>query len=111
MGRHFQAKHEVHIALGTLRSCHEQCNAAACSHLGAIWIQRGWKTGNGTPVANKELWKSLLKDAERHRHVEWTWVNAHSGKLLNECADVLAIRGILNERPPNDRPQVLAVIE
>jgi hypothetical protein len=30
-----------------------------------------------------------------HRHVEFTWVKAHRGILLNECADQLATRGVV----------------
>jgi hypothetical protein len=30
------------------------------------------------------------------RRVEWSWVKAHNGRLLNESADELATRGIMN---------------
>jgi ribonuclease HI len=29
--------------------------------------------------------------------IEWSWVKAHSGILLNECADILATKGVFNE--------------
>jgi ribonuclease HI len=29
--------------------------------------------------------------------IEWSWVKAHSGILLNECADTLATKGVNNE--------------
>jgi hypothetical protein len=32
--------------------------------------------------------------------VQWPWVKAHAGFLLNECADMLATKGVLNETPP-----------
>jgi hypothetical protein len=32
--------------------------------------------------------------------VQWTWVKAHAGYLLNERADMLATKGVRNETPP-----------
>jgi hypothetical protein len=37
-------------------------------------------------------------------------VTAHSGLLLNECADLLATRGIFNQAPPNGTPQTVTVV-
>jgi hypothetical protein len=34
------------------------------------------------------------------KRVEWTWVKAHAGFLLNECADMLATKGVRNETLP-----------
>jgi ribonuclease HI len=34
------------------------------------------------------------------RRVEWSWVQAHNGRLLNECADTLATKGVHNEPRP-----------
>jgi hypothetical protein len=31
--------------------------------------------------------------------VEWSWVKGHSGYLLDECADMLATKGVNNETP------------
>jgi hypothetical protein len=31
--------------------------------------------------------------------IKWTWVKAHAGYLLNECADMLATKGVRNETP------------
>jgi hypothetical protein len=36
----------------------------------------------------------------RTGNVQWTWVKAHAGFLLNECADMLATKGVRNETPP-----------
>jgi hypothetical protein len=33
------------------------------------------------------------------RKIEWTWVKGHSGYLLNECAGLLATKGVNNETP------------
>jgi ribonuclease HI len=57
------------------------------------WKRKGWRTADGKPVKNVELWQSL--DVQRLRHtVEWRWVKGHSGDPGNERADALANRGV-----------------
>ena len=59
-----------------------------------LWKARGWRTLSKTPVKNDDLWKRL--DEARLRHeVDWRWVKGHSGEPLNERADELARRGML----------------
>lgn len=53
------------------------------------WLKNNWRTANGTPVANTDLWKRLLT-AERSHQVEWKWVKAHVGNVMNERVDRLA---------------------
>jgi ribonuclease HI len=62
------------------------------------WIRNGWKNSGGARVANKSLWERLIAGVSRMRRVEWSWVKAHNGRLLNECADMLATRGVLNQQ-------------
>jgi hypothetical protein len=45
-------------------------------------------------VANKALWLALKTAIARHRHIEFTWVKAHSGLSHNEIGDTLATRGV-----------------
>ena len=53
------------------------------------WKRRGWKTRDGKPVANRDLWQRL--DAAREVHdVTWDKVRGHSGDELNERCDQLA---------------------
>ncbi|HRD47591.1 MAG TPA: ribonuclease HI [Caulobacter sp.] len=60
------------------------------------WKARGWKTADKSPVKNEDLWKRL--DAARSRHqVDWRWVKGHAGHALNELADELARKGMLQE--------------
>ncbi len=71
------------------------------------WKRRGWKKGDGKPVANVEIMKAL--DAAlshirgRGRKVEFEWVKGHAGHELNEAADKLANAAALafqnGERP------------
>ena len=58
------------------------------------WKARGWKTADKSPVKNEDLWRRL--DAARARHeVDWRWVKGHAGHPLNERADGLARKGML----------------
>jgi ribonuclease HI len=66
----------------------------------ANWVRNGWKNSRGARVANKSLWERLIAAVNRMRRVEWSWVKAHNGRLLNECADMLAMRGVHNEPRP-----------
>lgn len=61
------------------------------------WKARGWRTADRSPVKNEDLWRRL--DAARGRHdVHWHWVKGHSGHPLNERADALARKGIMELR-------------
>ena len=57
------------------------------------WKRRGWKTADGKPVKNDDLWRRL--DEARARHdVKWRWVKGHAGHEFNERADELARQGL-----------------
>lgn len=56
------------------------------------WERRGWKTADGKPVKNAELWRRLDALRKLH-HVHWRWVKGHAGDVGNERADELANRG------------------
>jgi ribonuclease HI len=61
------------------------------------WKKRGWKTADGKPVKNDDLWRRL--DTARARHdVSWNWVKGHAGHELNERADALARKGLEQAR-------------
>ena len=55
----------------------------------ANWKRRGWKTADGKPVKNADLWQRLDAAAARH-DVDWHWVKGHAGHPGNEAADRLA---------------------
>jgi ribonuclease HI len=59
----------------------------------AGWKRRGWRTADGKPVKNQELWERLDELLAPHE-AEWTWVRGHTGHPENERADALANRGI-----------------
>lgn len=53
------------------------------------WQARGWRTADGKPVKNQDLWQRLVQAASRHR-IEWHWVRGHAGHAENERVDQLA---------------------
>jgi ribonuclease HI len=53
------------------------------------WIDRGWRTADGKPVQNRDLWERLQDVADRHR-IDWHWVRGHNGHPGNEKAHRLA---------------------
>ncbi len=57
------------------------------------WKRRGWRTADGKPVKNADLWRRLDELAAQHA-VQWHWVKGHSGDPGNERADALANRGV-----------------
>ena len=57
------------------------------------WQRRGWKTADGKPVKNADLWQRLDALRKLH-HVEWRWVKGHAGDPGNERADMLANKGV-----------------
>lgn len=56
------------------------------------WKRRGWRTADGKPVKNQDLWERLDAACARHT-VEWRWVKGHAGDPGNELADRLANEG------------------
>lgn len=53
------------------------------------WQRNGWRTADGRPVQNADLWKALLDAAGRHQ-VQWVWIRGHAGDPENNRADELA---------------------
>ncbi|MEW6119127.1 MAG: ribonuclease HI [Pseudomonadota bacterium] len=62
------------------------------------WKRRNWRTADGKPVKNQDLWQRLDELAQMHR-IEWNWVRGHAGHPENERADALANQGVLQARP------------
>lgn len=57
----------------------------------AGWQRRNWRNAQGRPVANRDLWESLLALAlDPEVHVGFEWVKGHSGDRWNDLADELA---------------------
>lgn len=61
------------------------------------WEKDGWVKPDGTPRANQEVWKELIKEVEdlkqNGKTIHWYWVRGHSDNLGNDNADSNATRG------------------
>ena len=57
------------------------------------WKARAWKTADGKPVKNRDLWTELDGLLGQHQ-IRWQWVRGHAGNPGNERADALANRGV-----------------
>jgi len=70
------------------------------------WQASGWRTTNGDPVSNQELWQQLAELARAHQ-VSWHWLKGHAGHPHNERADWLATQARRALRPvPSVGPAV-----
>jgi ribonuclease HI len=55
------------------------------------WQRRNWKNSKGQPVANRDLWETLVPlVVNSSREVTFSWVKGHSGDLMNDFVDGLA---------------------
>jgi len=64
------------------------------------WRRRGWRTAEGQPVLNRELWEALAAEvAQRGRGgVRWHYVRGHAGVPGNERCDEIATSFAAGER-------------
>lgn len=62
------------------------------------WKRNGWRTADGKPVKNVDLWQRL-DDAQRRHQVTWKWIKGHAGHEENERADALARAGMAPFKP------------
>ena len=53
------------------------------------WIKNNWQTSKKEDVKNKELWIELY-ELTKLFEINWVWVKAHAGNILNEEVDLLA---------------------
>src|SRR5690606_722714 len=58
------------------------------------WKKRNWKTADGEPVKNADLWVPLDSAVSRARtmgfDIRFEWIKGHSGNPGNERADQIA---------------------
>lgn len=58
-----------------------------------LWLQTNWNKGK---VKNQDLWKQLHELNQKYS-IEWKWIKAHNGHILNEEVDSLARLAIQEE--------------
>jgi len=61
------------------------------------WRKRGWKTAEGSPVINQDLWEALSLAAQG-LDLEWKYVRGHTGVAGNERVDQIAVAYSKNSR-------------
>ena len=55
------------------------------------WLARGWRNKAKKPVANRDLWEPLIDLFLERGDVAFDWVKGHSGHLMNDFVDGLAV--------------------
>jgi ribonuclease HI len=57
------------------------------------WRRRGWRTAEGQPVLNRELWEALAVEAAARGRggIHWHYVRGHAAIPGNERADAIAV--------------------
>jgi ribonuclease HI len=60
------------------------------------WRRRGWKTTEGKPVVNRDLWEDLDALVENHS-IKWSWTKGHASHADNNRADELATEAARNQ--------------
>ncbi|HVA42128.1 MAG TPA: ribonuclease H [Acidimicrobiales bacterium] len=70
------------------------------------WLRKGWKNSQRKPVANQDLWSPLLKlYLDRQDEITFRWVKGHSGDVMNDLVDRLAVEAATTQRlREGDRP-------
>lgn len=69
----------------------------------AGWVRKGWKTANGDPVKNQELWEKLHEATQRHT-ISWKWVKGHATSKYNNRVDELATAARERVKAPTMSP-------
>ena len=63
------------------------------------WQANGWRTTAKKPVANADLWRPLIELATTNP-VTFGWVKGHSGDVMNDRVDALAVAAIVRAGSP-----------
>src|SRR5204863_416721 len=74
------------------------------------WIANGWRNKAKKPVANRDLWEPLIEAVQADpRRIRWEWVKGHSGDVMNDLVDRLAVDAarLQQGRSGVGRPEVL----
>jgi ribonuclease HI/uncharacterized phage-like protein YoqJ len=73
------------------------------------WLARGWLNKARKPVANRDLWQPLIELVRSRSDVSFRWVKGHSGDVMNDLVDRLAVEAATTGRGRSGegRPEVL----
>lgn len=62
----------------------------------AGWLARDWTNSQKKPVANRDLWEPLVRTVNERGDVAFGWVKGHSGDVMNDFVDGLAVAARLS---------------
>ena len=62
------------------------------------WLARGWTTSAKKPVANRDLWEPLVTAVRERDDIRFRWVKGHSGDVMNDLVDRLAVEAAARGR-------------
>jgi ribonuclease HI len=62
------------------------------------WQARGWITSAKKPVVSRDLWEPLVELVNDRGDVTFRWVKGHSGDVMNDLVDRLAVAQALHHR-------------
>lgn len=54
------------------------------------WEVNGYRNAQGKPVANRDLWDTLIDLVKTHLGISFEWVKGHSGNRGNDYVDRMA---------------------
>ena len=63
------------------------------------WRARGWLTSAKQPVVSRDLWEPLVDLVEQRGDVTFRWVKGHSGDVMNDLVDRLAVEQTALHQP------------
>jgi len=61
------------------------------------WETRGWRNSAKQPVKNQDLWEPLIEAHKAGRFGVPRWVKGHSGDVMNDLVDRLAVASSLQQ--------------
>ncbi len=63
------------------------------------WKARGWRNSQRQPVANRDLWEPFIDLVLQRGDVTFSWVKGHSGDVMNDLVDQLAVEAAAAQAP------------
>ena len=54
------------------------------------WRKNSYQSATNKPIKNKEIWRLLDEEQAKIDHIDWRYVKAHNGDIMNERVDKIA---------------------
>jgi ribonuclease HI len=89
-----QALETVEIGPRVIITSDSQYVVNGCTVWCRNWMANGWKTADGKPVKNRDLWERLYALCSLH-NVRFDWTKGHAGNPMNEMCDMACVKTML----------------